>query len=294
MPVTARLKTHRTCLAGLCLFAMAATAQQTIGTLKTEDATITGMVVVQQGQAQIQNSGTITAGHKAVDVSLTRGGQITVCMGSTAQLSQGSASKSPLMMSLNHGAFEVKMDAVAQDVVITPDLRFDLSNAAPLDLRVRVTPEGDTCVENRGKDAPVLHITEQFGGGGYFVKAGQSVLFEHASVREVVDHEHSSCGCPKAVAVVNGNSRDPNPFPESVSQGLEQPKVPASTPGETHTQVSATLSYNGTQPTEAAAPSVSSAPVVAADVPASAPAKKSGNFVSSIGHFFRRLFGGGS
>jgi len=50
-----------------------------------------------------------------------------------------------------------------------------------------VTPSGDTCVENLGKNAPVLHVTEQFGVGGYFVKPGQHVLFEHGSVREVVD-----------------------------------------------------------------------------------------------------------
>ena len=43
----------------------------------------------------------------------------------------------------------------------------------------------------------MLHATEAFGTGAYFIRPGQRVLFEHGSLREVVDRETSNCGCPK-------------------------------------------------------------------------------------------------
>src|SRR5271154_3793933 len=100
------------------------------------------------------------------------------------------------MLALDRGAIEVQMAATTHDVVTTPDLRFTMLGDGPLDLQLRVTRNGDTCVENRGALAPVLNIADQFGEAAYELKAGQHVLFEHGSLKEVVDHESSSCGCP--------------------------------------------------------------------------------------------------
>ena len=79
---------------------------------------------------------------------------------------------------------------------MTPDLRFTVRNAGPLDLRLRVARNGDTCVENRGPVAPTLAVSDPFGEAMYELAAGQHVLFEHGSLHEVVDHETSPCGCP--------------------------------------------------------------------------------------------------
>ena len=61
---------------------------------------------------------------------------------------------------------------------------------------LRVTRNGDTCVDNRGAKAPMLSVADQFGEATYELRAGQHVLFEHGSLKEVVDHESSPCGCP--------------------------------------------------------------------------------------------------
>jgi hypothetical protein len=164
----------------------------------------------------------------------------------------------PVMVALDRGSMEIHTNAEKTDVIITPDMRFELSDGAPLDLRIRVVSNGDTCVENAGKDAPVLHVTETFGGGAYFIRPGQHVLFEHGSVREVVDHETSPCGCPKGDGLVlagkgpKGSGQIPeaartNPFPEAVSQGLAAPTTPqpVTATGEEHVQVSSALAYSG-------------------------------------------------
>ena len=276
--------------------------QRPIGTLSTNDAQISGTVNVQHNSAEIQSSGTVTAGDRTAEIALTRGGKVLICTTSTVHLTQSNNENAPLLLSLNRGAFEIHMNANAQDAILTPDLRFDLSEAAPLDLRMRVTPNGDTCVENRGKSAPVLHVTEQFGVGGYFVKPGQRVLFEHGSVREVVDRESSNCGCPTGLVA---SSNDPKAFPEAVSQGLTPTHVPQATPGEVHAQVSATIAYNGNEPippasTTTSAPSSTSATNTLANAPAPqqttlqpAERPKAPNPFRAIGHFFRRIFGGG-
>ena len=100
------------------------------------------------------------------------------------------------MLALDRGAIEVQMAATTRDVVTTPDLRFTMRGDGPLDLQLRVTRNGDTCVENRGAKAPMLNVADQFGEATYELTAGQHVLFEHGSLKEVVDHESSACGCP--------------------------------------------------------------------------------------------------
>ena len=79
---------------------------------------------------------------------------------------------------------------------MTPDLRFTVRNAGPLDLRLRVARNGDTCVENRGPGAPTLAVSDPFGESMYEVAPDQHVLFEHGSLHEVVDNETTPCGCP--------------------------------------------------------------------------------------------------
>ncbi|MBS1814124.1 MAG: nuclease [Acidobacteria bacterium] len=266
--------------------AMTCAAQQSIGTVKTNEAEVSGTVAVKGTVAEILTSGNIKAGPASAQVDLTRGGKVTVCMNSVVSLSQSSTEKSPLMLALQRGAFEVKMEAGQKDVVMTPDLHFDISNAAPLDLHVRVAPNGDTCVENRGKDAPVLHVTEQFGIAGYFVKPEQHVLFVHGSITEVVDRETSNCGCPGEPQVLAGNKFDPHPFPEAISQGLEEPKVPQEEPGVPHTEISTSISYNGRE--------AASTPHIVAP-PQWEPEKKKKHAAvtkpfRAIGHFFKRVF----
>lgn len=271
--------------------------QSGIGTVSTSGAQVQGNVSVSNGRATLQQSATVEAGPVASDIALSRGGTVRICSGSVAALSRSNSTIAggPLLIALQKGAIEIQTRVLATDAVLTPDLRLDFSGGAPLDLRVRINPSGDTCVENLGKDAPILHVTEQFSGAGYLVKGGQRVLFEHGSVREVVDRQRFGCGCPKA------NGKDD--FPEAISAGMAPPIVPAATVGETHQQVSSTLNYDGKTQTASGPPNAdgtlptstqqAAAPAATA-LPAKKPANEGSSGFSAIGRFFRRLFGGKS
>jgi hypothetical protein len=263
--------------------------QQSIGSLKTAGAEINGLVTVSEGRAVIGAKGAVIAGSQPADIALQRGGQVRVCASSSVHLSQPTAAvaKPPLLVALDRGAIEIKLAAEKTDSILTADLRFELSDAAPIDIRMRLTANGDTCVDNSGKDAPILHVTETFGSGAYFIRPGQRVLFEHGSLREVVDHESSNCGCPRGDDLVlagngpKGNGKvteaaRQNPFPEAVSQGLAQPETPQAPPAQEHVQVSTALNYSGASNSVSGPPGqTTSAASAAAPASATAPSPAS-------------------
>jgi hypothetical protein len=319
-----------------CLLVMAVVcgvtwAQQPIGTVGVQDATVAGALVITNGRAVLVGSTTVTARDHAAEVALNRGGAVRVCATSGLHVTSGKsaaqgksaegksaaeANPDPLMLALDRGAIEVQMTATTSDVVMTPDLRFTLGVDGPLDLQLRVTRNGDTCVENRGVGAPVLRVAEQFGDATYQLRAGQHVLFEHGSLKEVVDHESSSCGCPPeptmsvADALLNpgaaGNggpektAAEEHPFPAAVSEGLAPvAAVPQAPAGVAHAQVSATLNSGDgadstTEPRAVAGGSASTAGVAAgttAALPAVQPAAPKRGVFHAMGRFFRRLVG---
>jgi hypothetical protein len=300
-------------------------AQQPIGAVGVQDATVRGALEVNNGRAILVGSATVTANNQTAEIALNRGGSVRVCATSGLHATAGNSSvgaaptSMPLMLALDRGAIEVQMPATTSDVVMTPDLRFTLGSNGPLDLQLRVTRNGDTCVENRGAKAPVMHVSEQFGNATYELRAGQHVLFEHGSLKEVVDSETSSCGCPSepvmtvADALVNagtpgaaGNgdaaktAAEQHPFPAAVSEGLAPAAaVPQSPAGVVHAQVTATLNSgdgaDSTTEPQAAAGRVAapvSAPTAVAQPPAAAqPAAPRKGVFHAIGRFFRRLVG---
>ena len=256
----------------------------TIGTVEAASATISGTLSLTGGTALVGANAVITARDRTADLKLSRGGEILVCSTSALHAARGAgiSQPAPLLLALDRGAVEIHMAATAADAILTPDLRFTIAGntgrpaAGLLDLRVRVAANGDTCVENRGKASPTLEVAEQFGSGLYQVHPNQHLLFEHGSVREVVDGETSPCGCPPPPilsAAESGLSTDvtraarpgarvaddpdevrphtsaevQHPFPAAESQGLtlsgKPASVPQSPPHEPHAQVAATLSY---------------------------------------------------
>src|ERR1700761_7903483 len=232
-------------LAGLSM----AQTQQPIGTVGMQDATVAGALEVSNGRAILVGNTTVTARDRVAEIELKRGGTVRVCSTSGLHLTAGKsadgAATAPLMLALDRGAIEVQMAATARDVVTTPDLRFTIEGDGPLDLQLRVTRNGDTCVENRGAKAPVLHVADQFGEATYQLKAEQHVLFEHGSLKEVVDHESSACGCPPepamtvadaligpaATGAAEKTAAEQHPFPAAVSAGLAPAAVPQSSAG---------------------------------------------------------------
>ncbi len=246
------------------------TASPPLGFVTVETATVSGALEVTGDKAVVRGGGVITARDRTAALELNRGGTVNVCATSSLHVTAGSAvmARPPLLLALDRGAMEIHMDATARDVLITPDLRFSVAADGPLDLRVRVTPNGDTCVEHKGLQAPKLEIVDVFGDGHYELRAGQHVLFEHGSLREVVDRETSPCGCPEVPVVsvassgatgarpaapggATGGLEAQHPFPAAESEGLTTEsaaaaRAPATPPGVPHAQVAATLAYGAT------------------------------------------------
>lgn len=280
-----------------------------IATVPTEGVSVAGSLSVANGRATIGNDGSITAGEQTAHVSLTRGGSLNVCASTRVQLSMDKSTPGgALMVAINRGALEAHYTpGQYSDVILTPDLRILISGPGEANLSLRVMPQGDTCVDNHGAHAPYVLASNLFSGGAYRVQPNQRVLFEHGSLNEVVDNEQEPCGCPPeepASSGGKGGKQKPaereNPFPLAESEGLKPPPALPSKPvvpaGQTHTEVEAPLAYDAEHPEAAAvvppAGSTTAAqrPATTAEVPAQ-PRPHRG-FFGSIGHFFRRMFGG--
>lgn len=298
----------------------AASAQQTqpqqpIAYVPTEGVTLSGSLEVSKGKAVIGNNGSITAGDKTAAVTLARGGTLQLCSTTTVHLSRdrsiADAKSSALMISLDRGALEASYTTGKySDVLMTPDFRILVSGPGQADLKIRVSPKGDTCLDNHGTDAPYITVTSLLEGGLYRVQPNQRVLFEHGSLNDVVDNETEPCGCPPAtleaakaapLQPVGGPSSTPadTTFPIAQSEGLAPAPPPPTTPavpaGQPHAQVTVPLVYksDAPPPTPPAnmAPETPPATAAAPSAP-QPPPKKQGGFFHSIGHFFSKLFGG--
>lgn len=308
MAMCPRLRHQAVCV-GVALLSLSgalAAAQQpadAMGSVATRDARVNGGLEVQGEVARLLSNVSVTAYDRDAPVALHRGGHVLVCSTSEFHLLRSGAGGG-FIFGLDRGAIEIASDSKLQDAVLTPDLKFVPVTKGPLDLRVRVTREGDTCVDNSGAGAPVLNVTDPFSSANYRILPGQHLLFVAGDVHRVVDHERSSCGCPPVVAprMLAGKPGQPanadqaaaaHPFPQAQSEGLAPLPAPgnAAPAGTPSSQVSTSFSYGEN---EGRPPSVGDTPGtgVAGTAATTAPRKGQGGFFHAVGHFFHRLFGG--
>jgi len=232
---------------------------------------VTGGLQVFNGRAFIASSGAVTSGEQTTQVTLPYRGTLRVCASTTVKLAADSsvpAGEIPgLMMVMDHGALEASFATGRNsDILLTPDFRILIGGPSAAEVKVRLGPNGDTCVDNAGVNAPYVLVTSVFDGSDYRVQPGQRVMFQHGSLHEVVDQEKEPCGCPPA-ATVSG---------------------PEAKPGEP-VQTTETLVYSAAdhapKPAEAA-------PAAAALVPtATPPPQKKPGLFTRVGRFFKRIFG---
>lgn len=260
---------------------------------------VSGALQVSEGKAVIANSGTITSGDKPTDVILPRRGTLRVCASTSVKLAADTsvpAGEEPgLMMALDHGSLEASYAAGSNsDILLTPDFRILIGGPGAVDLKVRLGEHGDTCVDNPGVNAPYILVSSVFEGGAYRVQPGQRVMFQHGSLKEVVDQEKEPCGCPPAPRPGT------NDFPLAQSAGLAPQAPPvesAPAPAESSNpapHIDQALVYQAPVPAEPPAAAPPAKPATSAQVaPAAAPAhpKKRPGFFHRVGSFFRRIFG---
>ncbi|HEY5382538.1 MAG TPA: nuclease [Acidobacteriaceae bacterium] len=293
---------------------LAVSAQQpspaSMGTVPTRDALVTGGLEVRGDNASLVSNASITAYDHPAAITLDRGGQVLVCATSQFHLLHSGTGNS-LLFGLDRGAIELHTASDPQDVILTPDIRFTLEHPGRYDLSLRVTPNGDTCVDNAGTAAPVLTLADSFSDATYRLIPGQHVLFEHGSLREVVDNERSPCGCPPAAApatqLATPSLTQPatpaavaaqHPFPAAASVGLAPITPPANSApaGEKHTQIATTLTYDANHPTPPPSESETTATTSSAgtgtSTSATPPPAPPGahDLAHAISHFFHKLF----
>ncbi|HEV2484011.1 MAG TPA: hypothetical protein VGT08_00600 [Terracidiphilus sp.] len=261
-------------------------------------AEVTGALRVNNGRALIAANGAITAGSQSTQVTLPYRGTLLICAYTIVKLaadSSISAGQVPgLMMAMDHGAVEMSLATSRDsDILLTPDFRILIAGPGAAELKVRLGPHGDTCVDNAGANAPYVLVSSVFDGGAYRVQPGQRVMFQHGSLHEVVDQEKESCGCPPAEP--KGND-----FPVAQSEGLAPmpkpvPTSPSQNPTSTQPAV-APLVYNSAEhtPQPVSLPEPASAPTASGSANATAPqptVQKKPGFFKRVGRLFRRIFG---
>jgi hypothetical protein len=199
--------------------------------LQAAGVQISGDVHVANGDMELGNGSSITAGSETVPITLNRGGELRLCATTSIHLSRDSsiqaADASGLMLALDRGAIEAHYETSKySDVLLTPDLRILISGPGDADLSIRVSRQGDTCIDNRGPKAPYITVTSPLEGGLYRVQPGQHVSFQHGSLREVVDTEHEPCGCPAPLSMANAGTPAPIGAPSAPHGGAPAPTSP--------------------------------------------------------------------
>ncbi len=209
----------------------------------------------------------------AAHVSLARGGEMLLCPASglrlnSAQLPPGLKFKDPfdpLVIDLSAGAVELRMPIeLADAIVASSGMRIvspqRLGKSAPISLALRLTPTGDTCVENRALQSSPLTLMDALGHTAYALKPGEHVLFQHGLIREAVSSITSSCGCPPpptpGFSIVDAALRagagstptfaakaDPFPFPSTIAPADPSPDALPASSGS-RLQLAGTLLYD--------------------------------------------------
>jgi hypothetical protein len=262
-------------------------------------ALVTGALQVANGRAMIATNGAITAGANTTDVMLPHRGVLRVCSSTTVKLAADASvpqGEVPgLMMVIDHGAIEASFATGRNsDVLLTPDFRILIGGPGAADVKVRLGQHGDTCVDNAGVNAPYVLVTSVFDQGIYRVQPGQRVMFQHGSVYAVVDEEKEPCGCPPPA---RPNSND---FPEAQSAGLAPmatPGPPGVVPAGVPTEATDIFVHKSGEapPATDTIVTVRGTPTPHIQAPPKKQPKVKGekkpNFMTRMGHFFRRLFG---
>ena len=97
---------------------------------------------------------------------------------------------------MNSGNLEMNYPlGAAADTLLTPDLRLLLPGPGTVHVAVKVTPQGDTCVQSLPWNVAAIVVSETMGDATYQVKPDEAVLFKGGHLSEAAATKQN-CGCP--------------------------------------------------------------------------------------------------
>lgn len=288
----------------LAALGAAAFAQQPIGTMQAQDATVRGAVTLNGASAELRSGAEVNTGASPVNVKLARGGTLRICPRSSVQLTSSPSGKE-LLVALNSGAVEADYQlAGSADVLMTTDFQVQLAGPGSFHYALEARDK-DLCAQSLAGANASLIVSETMGAGTYQVRPGDRVHFANGTVANPTE---GACGCPEQAI----KSSPPElGFPEQQSQaaaqamatGKEPPSAPpvaempqtTPSPEQTITQVNVPLSYSAGAPAPPAPQPYTEAhlaviPEIAKPVMPPRPEKK--GFFQKLGHAFARMFGG--
>ena len=287
-----------------------AEAQQTLGELYATDARVKGAVVLAGSGTSVLSGSSIAAGAQTATLKLERGGSLLVCSGTNLSVNASQTGRE-LMFSLNSGNLEMNYPlGAAADTLLTPDLRLLLPGPGTVHIAVKVTPQGDTCVQSLPGNVAAIVVSETMGDATYQVKPDEAVLFKGGHLSEATATKQN-CGCPVSPPTQVAKAAPP-PLPLAESKPTQPAPRPAPLDQDVHIAVSAPLVFRADDPAPDLAETVASLklehnqvvqldPVVLPppepkktlaerQTPVVAQKEQKHGFFSKVGSFFATLF----
>jgi hypothetical protein len=245
----------------LCMLTARAAAQQPIGELYATDASVKGSVLLAGSGTRVLAGSSIEAGAHAATLKLDRGGSLFVCEGTKLSIN-ASQNGRQLLLSLNTGNLELNYPLGTEaDTLLTPDLQLLLPGPGTVHVAVRVSPNGDTCVQSLPWNAAALVVSETMGDATYQVKQDEAVIFKGGHLGQAL-RSKQNCGCPRVTPPVQTAQAAPPPSagsqPVTAAANLPPAATPpsaqsaensATPPAEQHFTVEAPFIFHGDDPT---------------------------------------------
>ena len=207
-------------------------AQQPIGELYATDASVKGSVILAGSGTSVLSGSSIQAGAQAATLKLERGGTVLVCEDTKLTIN-ASQNGRELLFSLNTGNLELNYALGTEaDTLLTPDLRLALPGPGRVHVAVKVTPQGDTCVQSLPSNVAAITLSETMGDATYQVKPDEAVVFQGGHLTQA-SHSRQNCGCQRTVPLQVAQTQPPPAQPQPAQT------VPAASPSPSKTVATA-------------------------------------------------------